>query len=216
MHHTQTHSPAPETQGRTIHWAGHYDWVTNLMLLGGERTLRKMTAEMAGIRPGERVLDVGCGTGSLTLAASARAGATGEVYGIDAAPEMIEVAAQKAAKARAKIDFRVALIERLPFPDGYFDVVLSSLMLHHLPDDLKREGFAEIYRVLKPGGRLFAVDFEPPTNPVVRHLASHLGRHAMMDVDVRAYVPMMQAAGFKNVQAGRTRSSFLSYVRGDK
>ncbi len=216
MHHTHTSTPTPETSGRTIHWAGRYDFVTNLMLLGKEHSLREMTANMAGIQPGDRILDVGCGTGSLTLAAQARVGATGEVHGIDASPEMIDVARLKADKAHVNIDFRVALIERLPFSDGYFDLVLSSLMLHHLPDDLKRQGFAEIYRVLKSGGHLFAVDFEPPTNAFIRGAASHLLGHGMMQVDVRMYVPMLQAAGFKNVQSGRTKSSLLSFVSGTK
>src|SRR3990172_8804353 len=149
---------APHTQGKVIHWARFYDLVTALMSFGQSGRVRKATVDLAGIGAGERVLDVGCGTGTLTLMAGAKAGPSGEVHGIDASPEMIEVAREKAAKKRVEIGFQVALIEQLPFPDGHFDVVLSSLLLHHLPADLQRTGFPEIRRVLKPGGRLLALD----------------------------------------------------------
>ena len=140
---------APKTSGSVIHWARWYDLGTWLISFGRAPAIRRRTVELAAIREGEDVLDVGCGTGTLTLAAKRQAGA-GEVGGIDASPEMIGVARRKAAKRGVDVDFRVALIEQLPFPDGTFDLVLSSLMLHHLPDELKREGFAEICRVLKP------------------------------------------------------------------
>ena len=216
MHHTGTHEHAPQTRGRTIHWAHQYDLLTNLMLLGKERALREMTAEMAAIKPGDKVLDVGCGTGNLTLAAKTRAGARGEVHGIDAAPEMVQVARRKAARSGANVDFQTGLIEDIPFPDDYFDIVLSSLMIHHLPDDLKRKGFVEIRRVLKPGGQLFAVDFEPPASPLVRQLLAHLLSHDMMRVDVRKYVPMMEEAGFEQVEAGKTKLRYISFVKGSK
>jgi demethylmenaquinone methyltransferase/2-methoxy-6-polyprenyl-1,4-benzoquinol methylase/phosphoethanolamine N-methyltransferase len=175
-----------------------------------------MTADMAGIKPGDRVLDVGCGPGNLTLAAKSRTGAGGEVHGIDAAPEMIEVARGKAAKSGADVDFRVGLIEEIPFEDGYFDIVLSSLMIHHLPDDLKQKGFAEIRRVLKPGGRLFVVDYKPPTNPLMKHIMAHILSHRMMKVDVDGYVPMMEQAGFSNIEKGGTQFRRISFIKGVK
>jgi len=87
------------------------------------------------------------------------AGPAGETCGIDPAPEMVELARRKAAQAGVTVRFEVGVIEALPYPPDHFDVVLSSLMLHHLPDELKRRGLAEIHRVLKPAGRLLAVDF---------------------------------------------------------
>jgi ubiquinone/menaquinone biosynthesis C-methylase UbiE len=175
-----------------------------------------MTVTMADIKSGDKVLDIGCGTGNLTLVAESRVGASGEVHGLDPAPEMIAVAQKKAARSGARVNFRLGVIEDITFPDDYFDVVLSSLAIHHLPDELKRKGFVNIRRVLKPGGRLFVVDFEPPDNPVKRFLLTHVIGHDMMRTDVREYVPMMLAAGFDNVEAGRTQFRYISFVKGKK
>ena len=153
MHHTT--ADAPKTAGRVIHWARWYDLFGRLISFGRDKAIREKLIELAAPAPGEKVLDVGCGTGTLALALKSRVG-TGEVHGIDASPEMIEVAREKVAKAGSDIDFQVALIEAIPFPDASFDLVTSSLMLHHLPDDLKRTGLDEIRRVLKPGGRFVA------------------------------------------------------------
>ena len=92
-------------------------------MLGKEQSFRETSANLAHIQPGETVLDVGCGTGGLTLVAGEKVGSTGRVYGIDPAPEMIELASRKAIKARANIDFRVGVVEKINFPDGTFDVV---------------------------------------------------------------------------------------------
>src|SRR6185436_20012274 len=129
-HPFQGHSmegPA-QTEGSLIRWAPYYDLVTNLMTLGQARRLRKMTVDQALVKPGDSVLDVGCGTGEVTLPAKTRA-KDGKVYGIDPAPEMIAVAQKKAVHKKLEIDFRVGVIESLPFPDAMIDVVTSSLMM---------------------------------------------------------------------------------------
>ncbi len=206
--------PAPETKGHVIRWARFYDLVTMLISLGRAPAIRRMTVKMAKVAPGEVVLDVGCGTGTLTIAAKARAGPTGQVHGIDASPEMIEVAREKAGKKGADVDFRVGLIENIPFPDGQFDVVLSSLMLHHLPDDVKRQGFQEIRRILKPDGRFLAIDLGASAG-VLGHLVQVLGLHR--GEGAFEEVPgMLTAAGFAAVQSGRTRYKPLWFVRATK
>ena len=151
---------APQTQGRTIPWAAFYDTLVKLMSFGKDKAIRKASVELAQINPGDKVLDVGCGTGDLTLEAKKLAGSTGEVHGTDASPNMIEQARQKTARTGIDVTFQVGLVEDIDFPENQFDVVLSSLMMHHLPDGLKQEGLAEIYRVLKPGGRLLIVDMQ--------------------------------------------------------
>lgn len=220
LHGSHGHEHAPETEGHVIHWASFYDILTGLLFLGREETVRKMIVDLARVQPGEKVLDVGCGTGNLTIQAKSWAGSTGEVHGIDAAPEMIHRAHRKAARAGVDVDFKVGLVEDIPFPDDEFDVVLSSLMIHHVPgDDLKRKGFAEMHRVLKPGGRLLVVDFVPPTQPVLRALTSlvigHvLGGEGMMRNDVRRLLPLVEAAGFVDVETGPTDHWALAFVRG--
>jgi SAM-dependent methyltransferase len=88
--------------------------------------------ERAAITQGERILDVGCGPGRLAIVAGSMAGSTGESCGVDPASEMVELARRNAARARVRVRFDVGLIEALPYPDDYFDVVLSSMMLHPL------------------------------------------------------------------------------------
>src|SRR5215831_1381816 len=148
---------ALETEGRAIRWARLYDLGTTLLSFGRLSALHRRVVDLARIAPGERILDVGCGPGRLALAAAAVTGSAGEACGIDPAPEMIALARRTAAQRAVRARFDVGVIEALPYPDQRFDVVLSSLMLHHLPDDLKRRGLAEIHRVLKVDGRIVAV-----------------------------------------------------------
>ena len=89
---------APQTRGSVIRWARLYDIATNVLTFGKETTLRRSIIELAAIRSGEKILDVGCGTGTLALLAKQRGGADVEVHGIDASPEMIEVAEKKAGQ----------------------------------------------------------------------------------------------------------------------
>src|SRR5919199_3510374 len=120
MHHRTAH--APQTAGRVLHGARWYDLFSRAISLGRDTAIRKKLIELAAPAPGDTVLDVGCGTGTLALALKSSVG-TGEVHGIDASPEMVRVAREKAAKAGSLVDFQVALIEAIPFPDATFDLV---------------------------------------------------------------------------------------------
>jgi ubiquinone/menaquinone biosynthesis C-methylase UbiE len=207
---------SPQTSGTVLHRASQYDFHTRLLGLGSNGRNSRMVIELAKIRPGDSVLDVGCGSGSLTLAAKSVAGPTGKVHGIDASPEMIEVAQKKANHSGLEVVFELGLIEELAFPDATFDVVISRLAIHHLPDELKQKGLGEILRVLKPGGHLLIADFRPPTNPVLNHLTSALVGSHMMQTDVWSLPPMLASAGFVEVSSGPTRSAFLAFVSGKK
>jgi ubiquinone/menaquinone biosynthesis C-methylase UbiE len=205
--------PTPKTRGQIIPWASFYDTVVWLLSFGKGQAFRKETAELAQIKAGDRVLDVGCGTGDLTMTAKTLAGPTGDVYGTDASPEMIDRARQKAARSGVDVTFQVDLVENMTFPENNFDVVLSSLMMHHLPDDLKREGLAEIYRVLQPGGRVLIVDIESATSGSVVQRFSDLmiqlhGGHTAMQENVRKLIPLVEAAGFTSVETDKINRQF--------
>lgn len=208
--HTQVSEKTPETSGMVIHWALPYDVFFDRVLRPSEASIRTL----AQVGPGDRVLDVGCGSGRLTIAAQNWVGPTGVAQGIDPAPEMIGSARQKAARAGLAAKFEVGLVEAIPFHDATFDVVLSRLVMHHLPGDLKQRGLVEMRRVLKPGGLCLIVDFEPPKSPILHHLMSNLLHPLMAQVDVREYVPLLVAAGFTEVETGPTASKLLSFARG--
>lgn len=214
------HHPAHKTSGRTIPWARFYDLVTGLLTFGKMRALRKVMVQQAQVKPGESVLDVGCGTGDVAMAAKALAGPSGQVYGIDASLQMIAVAQRKAAKAGNGVVFQVGLIEDIAFPDNHFDLVLSTLMMHHLPGDLKRAGLDQIYRVTKPGGRILIVDMQSSTGGSLgQRLADVMiqmhGGHAAMHDNVTILVPLVQDAGFTNLETGRINRQ-LSFISAKK
>jgi demethylmenaquinone methyltransferase/2-methoxy-6-polyprenyl-1,4-benzoquinol methylase/phosphoethanolamine N-methyltransferase len=196
-----------------IRWAWLYDAVVWLMSFGRAKAIRTLTADLAAIRPGEAVLDVGCGTGDLTLEAKARAGASGTVCALDAAPEMIAVARRKAARRRADVDFRVGLIEANGFPAQSFDVVLSSLMMHHLPDELKLSGLKECRRVLKPGGRLVIVDFMRSSSTGHGETGERF-IHPIPHTGARDLAALLAEAGFSDITSGDVPSWPLGYVQG--
>ena len=215
--HFHSHSveqPA-QTEGALIRWAPYYDFTVSIMTFGHAPRLRKMTVENALIKPGDSVLDVGCGTGEVTLLAKTFA-KEGNVYGIDPAPEMITVARSKAARKKLDIDFRVGVIEALPFPNASMDVVTSSLMMHHLPNDLKVRGLAEIYRVLKPGGRLLIADFMRPTDSFINHLFLAVTHHRGLKTGIEDLRELLNGAGFSDVTQPDGNVSVIGLVRAMK
>lgn len=203
QHHEKTgEAQASLTQGWVMNMGWRYDlmvWFLDIFLMRGQlRKLPQRVADLAQLQAGEAVLDVGCGTGALAMEACKRVGVTGRVCGIDPGPEQIGRARSKAEQACLPIDFQVGVIEQLAFPNSSFDVVLSTLMLHHLTDDLKRRGFAETARVLKPGGRLVIADFN--RREVQQGKPEQFGAGTLGLQDMPA---LLTAAGFSQLESGK-------------
>src|SRR5260221_8329788 len=136
---------APKPQGAIIRWPRIYDRIIMALFTGGrEQELRQMIADLARLRPGETVLDVGCGTGTLALVACERVGITGRACGIDPSRQMIAYARRKTARRGLSLDFQLGVNEQLAFPDGSFDVVLCTGLAPNETSDMTRPEVAEI------------------------------------------------------------------------
>ena len=198
---------APGTHGLVLHWAARYDLLAWLLTHGRERELREAIIRLAGLESGHDVLDIGCGTGTLAIAATRHVGTTGGAMGIDASPAMIARANRKAEKAGARASFQVALAENLPLPDRRFDIVFSTLMLHHLPRKTRQQCAREIERVLRVGGRVVAVDFGRAKR---RGLLAHFHRHG--HVEVEDIVNLFAAVGLTPTRTGSLGMNDLNFV----
>jgi ubiquinone/menaquinone biosynthesis C-methylase UbiE len=200
---------APVTDGLVVHWAARYDLLVRLLTLGRERPFRERLLGPANLQPGESVLDVGCGTGTLALLAKRRVAPTGTVTGIDASPEMIARARRKAARARQDVSFRVAAAEALPFADASFDVVLSTVMLHQLPRATRQLAVREMKRVINPNGRVLCVDFVRSNR---RGLLAHFHKHGR--VSPHDLIELVTNAGLTVGDSGAIGAWDLQYVVG--
>ena len=207
---TTNGAPTPSTKGLVMHSeARYYDLLAWMLTLGRERAFRERLVELARLEPGQTVLDVGCGTGTLAIASKRRVGMAGTVHGIDASPEMIDRARRKVAKAGVDVAFQTGIVEALPFPDASFDAVMSTLMLHHLPRPVREQCAREMRRVVKPGGRVLAVDFATPARER-KGLLARLHRHGFMRLgDI---VELLSEVGLNVVESGSVGVSDLQFA----
>ncbi|HEX6552945.1 MAG TPA: methyltransferase domain-containing protein [Ktedonobacteraceae bacterium] len=212
-HGEASKASAKKTKGLILNGGWRYDlmgWFHDTFSFRGKwRELRQRTANMARIQPGDAVLDVGCGTGTLAIEVARRVGRAGRVAGVDPGTQQIARARSKAARRHLPIEFQIGVIEQLPFPDQTFDVVLSTLMMHHLPPTLKRQGLAEIARVLKPGGRLVIADFTPKKERKGQAARFHAGGSSMQDL-----AALVKDAGFEDVETEEMRPPRFSAFPG--
>jgi SAM-dependent methyltransferase len=150
---------------------GLYDPVVRLTTREG--SFKSRLLQQAAIQPGERVLDLGCGTGTLAIQAK-RAEPDATVVGLDGDPEVLRRARRKATDAGLELDFDEGNSTELPYADSSFHVVLSTLFFHHLTGPDKRRTAAEVVRVLRPGGRIQVADWGRPADPAMRVLATSI------------------------------------------
>lgn len=145
-----------------------FDFLTPLYdpliaLTNWENTFKRDLRRQANVQPGMRVLDLACGTATLTVAVKLDQPAA-EVYGLDGDERILSKARQKADAAGAEINFTRAFSTAMPYPDEFFDCVVTSLFFHHLTGENKKKTLLEILRVLKPNGRLHIADWDKPAN----------------------------------------------------
>lgn len=183
------------------HWlTGLYDPVVRLTTR--ESAFKPALIAQADIRAGERVLDLACGTATLTIMAK-QAQAAAEIHGVDGDANILKIAADKAQAAGLDLKLKQGLANALPYADAHFDRVMSSLFFHHLTRETKSAAFAELHRVLKPGGTLHVADWGRASDPLMR--AAFLGIQlldgfATTADSVHGLLPaLMQKAGFDEV-----------------
>ncbi len=203
-------SARPAGHGITIGTPRLYDLSAALLPGGRRRSYRRLLAA-ADVRPASRVLDVGCGPGYFARMLAGAVGPQGAVVGIDAAPEMTAYASRK-ARGLANCRFQPGTAESLAFPDAAFDVVVSSLVMHHLPEQGRLRAVREMRRVLRPGGTLLLADFQVPERGLWRVVASLTGHAGGMQREVPRLEPLVSEAGFTGLRSGDA-PPWLHYVR---
>jgi len=197
-----------------------YDWLTSLYdpvvrLTTREAAFKTALQAQAQIQPGQRVLDLACGTATLTIAIK-QAHPQAAVIGIDGDPAILRQAQAKAERGGAEIQFDEGMSYELPYADESFDHVLSSLFFHHLTRENKLRTFAEVWRVLKPGGGFHVADWGAPQNMLMR-LASQgivlLDGATTKDNFAGKLPEFIRQSGFEDVEEKQRFNSFFGTIR---
>lgn len=203
-----------DSVGLVLHNPRRYDLRLWLMARGREGAFRRSLVELAGIGPGQSVLDIGCGTGSLAIEAGRVVGRQGSVVGIDPSPEMIGRATSKARRL-ANVSFRTGVAQDLPFEDASFDVALCTFVVHQLPRDSFHKVKTEAARVVKVGGRLLLVDIGGDQHGRRTPHAAAAAKDGVPLFDLRKIGPLMAGSGFREIVSGEVpfRLSFFERVQ---
>jgi ubiquinone/menaquinone biosynthesis C-methylase UbiE len=182
--------------------------VISQLAFGGRRgrVYREIVA-LAGVQPGDTVLDVGCSGGYLARKLAAAAGPSGHVAGVDPSAAAVGYAQRRASGST--MTFTVGVAQHLNLPDASFDAVTCTLALHHVPARQRAAALAEMYRVTKPGGRLLVADFDPARPGLMRHPGSSRTRRAVATVGPLA--DLAAAAGYRIESTGTL--PLLNYVQ---
>ncbi len=150
---------------------GSYDRFANLLFAGRRKHVFTRLTALAGVCPGDRVLDVGCGTGYFTRMLADAAVSGGSATGVD--PSRETIAQARRLSRLANCTFSEGTAEALDAADDSYDVVASSLMIHHLPETMRPQAIGEMFRVLRPWGWVLIAEFRPPASRIGRVLIRH-------------------------------------------
>jgi ubiquinone/menaquinone biosynthesis methyltransferase len=193
--------------------ADRYDLITGLLSYGQDRRWKRRLVSLAQIRPGVRVLDLACGTGDITLALAGRGA---RACGLDVTHRMVQLARHKADAETSGARFVTGDMMALPFPDAAFDLVTVGYGIRNVPRI--EPAIDEIRRVLKPGGLFLSLDFNTPSNRVVRAVylgyltmvGSLLGWTLHRNPDTYRYIPesIKRYPGAARVAEMLTRAGF--------
>lgn len=205
---------AAHTERTFLPAAGHdlflplYDSLTTVL---GFDWVRRMLLDQAALQPGHRVLDVGCGTGSLAVLIKRLYPAV-DVVGLDPDPKALARASRKAARAAAAIRFDRGFADALPYPDAAFDRVFSSMMLHHLEEREKEQALREFRRVLRPEGRLEVLDFSRPGQVHGRLGNLVHSHHRLRNSSDEQTLELLRRVGFSAPRKLRDRRLVVGHV----
>ncbi|MFI7663896.1 methyltransferase domain-containing protein [Nocardia sp. NPDC049526] len=206
---TNAHADRNSEIGILITKPRGYLAVKSAFLLGRVGSLNTRIVELSGAATGDHVVDIGCGPGQLVRALADRVGPAGRVIGIDPSREMIDYATGRAGSANCR--FEVGAAQSLNLPDGSIDVVTSTFVMHHIPEAHRTAALKQMFRVLRPGGRLLLADTHPTGKvlPAAVRIMSRFaarrtddphapGHHAdpLAAIDIRRYREALRAAGF--------------------
>ena len=183
--------------GTTIDHFRLNELVSQVAFAGRRGRVYRRIVALAGVRPGDAALDVGCSGGYLARKLADAAGPGGHVTGIDPSQKAIGHARRHAGPA---ITFTVGAAQALPLPDASFDVVTCTLAMHHVPARRRKDAVAEMYRVTRPGGRLLIADFDPARRPLPLHPGGRRMRRAATTVG--PLEELAAAAGYQVESAG--------------
>ncbi len=218
--------------------ADKYDLMNDLMSFGIHRLWKRFTIDCAGVRPGQKILDLAGGTGDLTAKFSRLVGESGEVILADINDSMLKVGREKLRNRGLVNNIRYvqANAENLPFPDNYFDLITIGFGLRNVTH--KDQALASMYRALKPGGRLLVLEFSKPTNAVMSKLYDfysfkvlpkmgqlvakdsdsyqYLAESIRMHPDQETLKAMMESVGFEQVTYHNLTQGVVALHRGFK
>ena len=214
-------APSPRAHSHSFVPALGFDWLTPLYdplirTLLREQAIKQRVVDGARLEAGMSVLDLGCGTGTLTLLLK-RACPGARVVGVDVDPKVLGIARAKLAEAGVEVELLQGAIDELDLPEASFDRVVTSLVLHHLTTEEKRRALGAVRRLLKPGGELHVADFGPPQNPlmwVVSRGIRLLDGSDRTEINLNGGLPdLIRAAGFSPVaESWRTMTPFGTLV----